>query len=818
MIPAVRVKVLPRPALEQRLRGMTVPGMVLTVQAPAGYGKTTLLSQWARAKLERGETVQWISLADHDIRNLPRVVAALLEGSDGATVIIDDCNNRLAEVAVKELVAERGAHTIVVSGRCGLDELASDLAITAADLRLESDEVADLADLLDVGAYQSLTPLLESLSGWPLGTRVALSAHRSGADAGEVLDELAATIYHNLPGDLTKKALFAAASLDVVRPELLGDALGISSSDAETTLKRLQAEGVVEVVTSNVTVGGDKDEAHPHYAVREGLRAGLLHQGSHHWEARELRELQCSHALTLGNESPPRAVADLIALGAFTDAQDVAHVHFQETLDGGETTLEAVRNLSLEQLEEHPTLLLVRLVLERPLPSTPASLVEDLAGRLHRVLTEQATSPDLQVAVPSAASKIAVERMLGMWDAALGSSVALMEQMGDKRLRPGVLANPKAPILYAVISLTGVLVGDLNVGLEAARRGLEIALEQGNVLEQVHALSLAALAHSLQGDGDAAAAALQRADALSTNAEFVAPEFSWTDGDIARVFTAYQKGDCAPATGALERLIPAMDRMEQWPMVVMAESLVTERLRGSGNALVQMHSRMRQAAVGRVLSPYWQLKLGWRLADLATTTGRYKDAARQIASLSNLPGSQESTGLRQSRARLALFQGQYEDAARIVAAMPAGISVRSRQECDLIGALSEHGMGNREAAAQTLQGLQASLTPVALDALVGTVPYEMFAEVADDLGMGGLVEALQATRVEGRAHQYGALSKAEIEVLQALTKNKTMVETASDLYLSPNTLKSHCRSIYAKLRAPSRGEALTTAHMLGLLT
>ena len=165
-----------------------------------------------------------------------------------------------------------------------------------------------------------------------------------------------------------------------------------------------------------------------------------------------------------------------------------------------------------------------------------------------------------------------------------------------------------------------------------------------------------------------------------------------------------------------------------------------------------------------------------------------------------------------------MFQGQYQDAARIAAQMPAGISVRSRQECDLIGALSEYGVGNREAAQQTLQGLQTSLTPVALDALVGTVPYEMFAEVADDLGMGGLVEALQATRVEGRAHQYGTLSKAEIEVLQALTKNKTMVETASDLYLSPNTLKSHCRSIYAKLRAPSRGEALTTAHMLGLLT
>ncbi len=149
--------------------------------------------------------------------------------------------------------------------------------------------------------------------------------------------------------------------------------------------------------------------------------------------------------------------------------------------------------------------------------------------------------------------------------------------------------------------------------------------------------------------------------------------------------------------------------------------------------------------------------------------------------------------------------------------MPEGISVRSRQETNLIAALAEYSLGNLEAAREKLEAIQNATTPVSMDALVGAVPYESFAEAADGLDLVGLSEGLKATRVESRAHRYGSLSATEVKVLAALAKNQTMAETARELYISTNTLKSHCRSIYAKLRAPTRSEALTAAQILGLL-
>jgi LuxR family maltose regulon positive regulatory protein len=54
---------------------------ITIVQAPAGYGKSTLLVQWYQALRERGESVGWLSLdaADRDARKLLAYVVAALE-------------------------------------------------------------------------------------------------------------------------------------------------------------------------------------------------------------------------------------------------------------------------------------------------------------------------------------------------------------------------------------------------------------------------------------------------------------------------------------------------------------------------------------------------------------------------------------------------------------------------------------------------------------------------------------------------------------------------------------------------------------------
>ena len=74
----LKAKVLPpelpfgyvsRPALLQRLENM-MERLVTVLQAPAGFGKTTVMADIARARKQEGAAVAWISLDDEDTPNL----------------------------------------------------------------------------------------------------------------------------------------------------------------------------------------------------------------------------------------------------------------------------------------------------------------------------------------------------------------------------------------------------------------------------------------------------------------------------------------------------------------------------------------------------------------------------------------------------------------------------------------------------------------------------------------------------------------------------------------------------------------------------
>jgi LuxR family maltose regulon positive regulatory protein len=61
------------------------------------------------------------------------------------------------------------------------------------------------------------------------------------------------------------------------------------------------------------------------------------------------------------------------------------------------------------------------------------------------------------------------------------------------------------------------------------------------------------------------------------------------------------------------------------------------------------------------------------------------------------------------------------------------------------------------------------------------------------------------------------LSEAELRVVRYLPGNLRAPEIAAELFVSPNTVRTHIRHIYAKLDAHSRKEAVERARELGLL-
>jgi LuxR family maltose regulon positive regulatory protein len=77
---------------------------------------------------------------------------------------------------------------------------------------------------------------------------------------------------------------------------------------------------------------------------------------------------------------------------------------------------------------------------------------------------------------------------------------------------------------------------------------------------------------------------------------------------------------------------------------------------------------------------------------------------------------------------------------------------------------------------------------------------------------------LRVTRARAAASApFWELSERELAVARLLPSELSQREIAAELYVSFNTVKTHVRSIFAKLGVSSRAEAVERARELGLL-
>jgi LuxR family maltose regulon positive regulatory protein len=90
-----------------------------------------------------------------------------------------------------------------------------------------------------------------------------------------------------------------------------------------------------------------------------------------------------------------------------------------------------------------------------------------------------------------------------------------------------------------------------------------------------------------------------------------------------------------------------------------------------------------------------------------------------------------------------------------------------------------------------------------------------------DLGvLPGQAEELQSrlTKINAGAVGASSLTAAELRLLPLLPTHLSFREIGERLYLSRNTVKTQAYSVYRKLGASSRSEAVTRTHELGLDT
>ena len=115
---------------------------------------------------------------------------------------------------------------------------------------------------------------------------------------------------------------------------------------------------------------------------------------------------------------------------------------------------------------------------------------------------------------------------------------------------------------------------------------------------------------------------------------------------------------------------------------------------------------------------------------------------------------------------------------------------------------ARHRLGRAAEAKETLEAARAEL------------------HALPDMGILASVLAEKDELLHGRRRREGflgePLSESELRVLRALVEGHSLREVAKDLFLSLNTVKTHRRTIYRKLGASTREEALERAAELGL--
>ena len=90
--------------------------------------------------------------------------------------------------------------------------------------------------------------------------------------------------------------------------------------------------------------------------------------------------------------------------------------------------------------------------------------------------------------------------------------------------------------------------------------------------------------------------------------------------------------------------------------------------------------------------------------------------------------------------------------------------------------------------------------------------------MACELALAGVrATVLERLPERATAPKVEPLTEREREVLRHVSGMLNTAEVASEMYISVNTVKSHLKSIYRKLAAAHRGEAVRRARQLELI-
>lgn len=879
-VPRSRRELVSRARLTDRLRtdAGAAPRLVL-VAAPAGFGKTTLLTQWLTRSDAR---VAWLSLdaGDADLRRfLTHLVAAvrvtspevgaeavaLLEGEGafraedvvvglvndldvlpGRTVIALDDYHVVESPEVHEAVTflldnlppqvslamtTRADPPLPLSRLRARGEL---LEVRAADLRFTQGEAtAFLNEVMGLGlSPQHVAALERRTEGWATGLQLAaLSAARASdpdgfveAFAGShrfVLDYLVEEVLEGQPEEV-RSFLLETSVLDELNASLCDAVTG--RRDSQQMLEALERANLFVVALDD-----QRQWWRYHHLFAEALRARLsaedpervarLHRSAADWYAEHDR-LPDAVRHALASDDVERA-ADLVELA----------VPGMRQRREDRTMRDWLRALPEDVVRRRP-LLSMHLAWARLSEGDMDGVDHWLDAAEAALASSSSRAPTLG---PAGAREARAQDLAGLPAMVEVYRATVSQARGDvagtvaHASRARDLARPEDHFVLGASSgflgLAAWAGGDLPTAADTfgeARRHIRAA---GNVADGLGmTVVLAGIALARSGPDEARRlydSALETADAVP------GPPLSTTgDLHVGLASVLVEQGELAAAEAHLQRAAELGERaslLENRHRAYVARAAL-RRARGDLDGAVAQLDRAEALFLPGYypdVRPIPALRARVRIAQGRLAEAR-EWAAEHGVGLGEGVYLDELDQLTLARLRVA-ERTDLDDvlalAERIVAAGKDGGRDGSVADALVVRALAHHARGDLDAAREVLGEALRLAVPLGWRRLFldeGAPMVELLRSVDDDLAAAVLAADSPEERVVQPASSEG-LSERELEVLRLLATELTGPEIAQRLYVSLNTLRTHTKHIFTKLDVNTRRAAVRRATERDLL-
>jgi len=837
------------------------PAPVTLLAAPAGYGKTSLLSGWIAASPD--DAVAWLSLDRHD-HDPGRLWAGILDallatdrfpaGSDlhellapadevdpgfvdelmarvaGAAgplwLVLDDVHvlERPAAVASLRLLQQRAPSNLhlVLSGRSepavGLPRLRVGgllKEIRASDLAFTPEETAQLAGRHKVGLCAADLEVLQARTdGWPAGVQIACMAIAGGeepeafvarfdGDDHDVAAYLLTEVMEALP-EATRRLMLrtsVCADLSVGLAQRLSD-----RTDAAQVLAGLEQHNAF-----TRRLGRGRSVYRYHDLLRTFLLAELRRG-----DPRVERELQHTAARWFEQQGDPlHAMEHLAAAGDVGQVVDRARSQGLAAVLGGRSRrLRAILTGLPEHGRRQPWVALLL---------AAASLELDEVEEADRWLAPL----DLEaLAVGAEASLAALAAAVGMARARLDLDVG--QALARLESSPAGSTADADLDLYALLQrgIARLFVGAYEGSASDLERAVALARATGR--DALLASALSFLAGTSASMGDLPAARRHAAEAVA-----LAERRGWGRSPaVAHAYmlvgwTASLRGDRETAERAAARSLASLARHNEPDVELAARSLELYLFAGRDDAFallqryLRLYEQLAHADVSPALLGYAAPVLLQVFLDLGER--RWARTMAEVA-IHRAPEPGEPALL---RATLQADAGQPAAARGELAAVLDGTApchlVTTEVRAWLLAAGIEHRAGHLTLAQARLRTALELAEPVELRQpfLEGGWLTELLIDGKGRFGrseafVDGILEALASTPAS-EVHPLRRLTPAEVEILRDLPSLLTLPEIAAARSVSVNTVKSHLKAIYRKLGVDGRRAAVEAARGRSLL-